>query len=85
MAKRKKQAVAQMHPRQKLTDKAFWAIETYVRIKCKGCTILIWAVKFSLEADHMPRERLYEFLESKGYQWTGRRGAWQKRIGSDKL
>jgi len=32
--------------------------------------------EWTLQAERMPRERLYKFLEEKGYRWDG--GGWRK-------
>ena len=65
-----------MHPREPLTKKARGAIREYAIIKCRDLLLLDFAVKYTLEAERMPRQRLYNFLEEKGYRW--RNEVWAK-------
>ncbi|MBH8566705.1 hypothetical protein I8748_31910 [Nostoc sp. CENA67] len=58
-------------PRQPLTKKAKAAILTYAQIKTLRNPNLYFAVEATLEADRMRREKLYQWLESKGYRWSG--------------
>lgn len=65
-----------MHPREPLTKKARGAIREYAIIKCRDLLLLDFAVKYTLEAERMPRQRLYAILEGKGYRWDTAR--WKK-------
>ena len=58
-----------MHPREPLTKKAKMAIYEYAIWKCHGRTYSHPLVRFILEAERMPRQRLYEWLEDHGYRW----------------
>ncbi len=71
--------VPDMHPRERLTEKARAAIRQYVLVKCDKLTILDLAIRYTLEADRMPRERLYLFLEENGYKWQSRPKGWIKK------
>ena len=74
-ARGKAPAVPPMHPRERLTRKARAAISQYAIIKSRGLPLyhelMVAAV---LQAERMPRERLYAWLEERGYQWRPRSG-----------
>ena len=74
-------AVPAMHPREKLTRKARRAISEYALARCRGLTIFEFAVRYTLEAERMPRGRLYEWLYAHGYQWYPGSGIWKKEEG----
>jgi len=76
MSKRKAAPIAPMHPREKLTKKARAAISKYATHKAGDLPIHYFMVDYVLEAERMPRERLYKFLEDKGYSWKPRTGLW---------
>lgn len=68
-------AVPPMHPRERLTRKARAAISKYAIVKSRGLPLyheLMVAVV--LQAERMPRARLYEWLEEHGFQWRPGRG-----------
>lgn len=77
--KAKAPAVPAMHPRERLTDKARAAISKYASLKCGDLPIHAFMVDAVLEAERMPRERLYAWLEAKGYHWRPAVGLWQQR------
>ncbi len=77
--KKKPGPVPEMHPRERMTTKARAAIREYVLVKCDKLTILDLAIRYTLEAERMPRERLYLFLEEKGYKWQTRPQGWVKK------
>lgn len=66
-----------MHPRERLTRKARAAISQYCIIKSRGLPLyhelMVSAV---LEAERMPRERLYAWLEERDCYWFCYTGAW---------
>ena len=70
--------VPEMHPRERLTAKAMHGISTYATVKAGDLPIHGLMVRYVLEAERMPRARLYEWLEGKGYRWNSRVGLWQK-------
>lgn len=72
-------AVPAMHPREKLTRKARAAISQYAIIK-SGDKPLYHALMVNavLEAERMPRERLYAWLEEREYYWLCHTAAWVK-------
>ncbi|MGD1918779.1 MAG: hypothetical protein ACFCAD_07735 [Pleurocapsa sp.] len=51
------------------------AIEKYVEIKA-DYHFLSLAVSLTLKADRMPREKLYSYLNYRGYKW--KHGCWDK-------
>lgn len=77
-----KPTIPEMHPRERLTDKARAGIKAYALGKAGEPDSygyperLITAV---LEAERMPRERLYALLEGKGYRWQASSGLWRKQ------
>jgi len=64
---------------QPLTKKAKKAITDYAMLKCKGLHIADLLIHYTLEADRMPREKLYVWLEKKGYVWDSRGGYWRMK------
>ena len=74
--KTKAPAVPPMHPRERLTAKAEAAISKYAVLKCGDLPIHGLMVRAVLEAERMPRERLYTWLEGKGYRWHAYTGLW---------
>lgn len=70
-------AVPPMHPREPLTRKAKAAISKYAAVKCERLPLHALMVDAVLEAERMPRARLYEWLESKGYRWHAPSGIWR--------
>lgn len=74
---KKRPPIAPMHPREKLTRKAYRAIYTYTEIKCRDLLLFDFAVRYTLEAERMSRAKLYAFLEQRGYRWDGR--LWLKK------
>ena len=56
-----------MHPREPLTRKARAAISKYAAVKCERLPVHMLMVDAVLEAERMPRARLYEWLQNKGY------------------
>ncbi len=82
-SKTKAPAVPPMHPRERLTKKAEAAISKYATLKCGDLPLHHFMVAAVLEAERMPRERLYAWLEGKGYQWRSASGIWvQRKQGS---
>ena len=79
MSKRKRTPIAQMHPRERLTDKARAGISKYATHKAGDLPIHHFMVDYVLEAERMPRKRLYSFLEENGYRWKPRIGLWMKK------
>lgn len=75
-AKAKAPAVPPMHPRERLTAKAEAAISKYAILQCGDLPIHGLMVRAVLEAERMPRERLYTWLEAKGYRWHTNTGLW---------
>lgn len=74
-------AVPPMHPRERLTEKALQGISTYASAKSGDLSIHYMMVRYVLEAERMPRERLYAWLEDHGYQWRPKAGLWVRRPG----
>jgi hypothetical protein len=70
--------IAPILPREKLTDKAKWAIERYAVERCDGLTIVHLLVHYTLQAERMRRTELYAWLEKRGYVW--KQGLWHKPI-----
>ena len=70
--------IAPMLPREKLTDKAKWAIEKYAVERCKGLHIVHLLVHYTLEGERMRRADLYAWLEKRGYVW--KQGSWYKPL-----
>ena len=54
--------------RPPLTKKARAAIALYVEIKA-NYHYLYLAINLTLKADRMPREKLYSYLNYRGYYW----------------
>ena len=75
--KPKSPAVPPMHPRERMTVKAKRAIQEYVQIQLGHLTLLYLAIDYTLEAERMPRKRLYKWLEERGYHWSG--AGWHKK------
>lgn len=71
-----KTGIPKIHPREPLTEKARQAITTYMLDKCGELRIYPWLVRYVLEAERMPRARLYAWLEGHGYKWNTR--VWRK-------
>jgi hypothetical protein len=69
-----------IHPREQLTEKAKAAISQYAIHKSKkkqrGLNIHWFMVDYVLEAERMPRERLYRQLITWGYVWSPCTGFW---------
>lgn len=64
-------------PREPLTKKARAAISKYAKLRSDGRNGLNaheFMVGYVLEAERMRREKLYQYLEERGYRW--RRGSW---------
>lgn len=62
----------------KMTAKAKAAIQKYVSIQGeKHGQFMFVLVDATLKADRMPREKLYSYLERKGYTWKG--GLWTQK------
>jgi hypothetical protein len=72
-----------MHPREPLTKKARAAIDKYASIKAEKLPYHHFMVGFVLEAERQPRERLYAYLEGRGYRWLAKHGFWEKRNGKE--
>jgi hypothetical protein len=64
-------------PREPLTRKALAAIERYVSIKANGTPIMYFGIRWTLEAEKMPRAQLYEWLEARGWRWKA--GRWEQK------
>lgn len=66
-----------MREQQSLTLKARAAITRYVilRLDEHGQT-LDNAVKFTLQAERLRRQTLYEWLEARNYRWRAKHRAW---------
>lgn len=82
-ARTAKRAVPPMHPREPLTQKARAAIEEYAdhqaQTKFQGYRMAHIMVDWVLEAERMPRARLYTMLEEWGYRWQPQPGFWQTK------
>ena len=74
-------AVPPMHPRERLTEKALQGISTYASVRAGDLPIHYMMVRYVLEAERMPRERLYAWLEAHGYQWRPKAGLWVQQPG----
>lgn len=74
--KPKAPAVPPMHPRERLTTKAKRAIQAYVIARLGEMPLLYLAIDYTIEAERMPRERLYAWLEERGYRWRDK--LWEK-------
>jgi hypothetical protein len=70
--------IAPILPREKLTHKARWAIQSYAVERCDGLTIAYLLVDYTLQAERMRRSELYAWLEKRGYVW--KQGLWHKPI-----
>lgn len=79
--------VPPMHPREPLTQKARAAIRKYANhkaeVKMQGYQMAALMVDWVLEAERMPRERLYTYLETQGYRWLPRHGFWERKNGKE--
>jgi len=76
-----KSPVPPMHPREQLTQKAKAAISKYTIHKAaskRGLNIHWFMVDYVLEAERMPRQRLYDKLKGWGYVWDSLTGLWFK-------
>lgn len=77
-----------IHPREPLTKKARAAIRKYAdhkaETKFQGYRMAGLMVDWVLEAERMPRERLYTYLETLGYRWLAQHGFWEKRNNGKK-
>lgn len=62
---------------QSLTVKAQGAIRVFVTYKLEqeGQTVAN-AIKFTLQADRMNREKLYQWLEARSYRWRSKTRLW---------
>ena len=60
-----------------MTVKAKRAIQEYVQARLGEMMLLHLAIDYTLEAERMPRERLYQWLEARGYRW--RHSLWEKK------
>jgi hypothetical protein len=65
--------------REPLTKKALGAIETYVYLNGDAFSVISLGVRWTLEAERMPRERLYKWLEDRAYRWKD--GQWRLKRG----
>lgn len=70
-----KKAASPQPPRERLTDKAKWAIVAYVKAKLSTLSVsdenrLLASVTEVLKAERMKRETLYQWLEGQGYRWS---------------
>jgi hypothetical protein len=63
---------------QALTAKERWAIVTYVNRKLGDVQISRHVVDAVLEAEQIPRETLYAYLESLGCSWEEMGEQWQE-------
>jgi hypothetical protein len=72
-----------MHPREPLTKKAFAAIFAYANHKADtrlgGYLMNHYMCKWTVEAERMPRQRLYDYLEMHGYRWLANFGVWENK------
>lgn len=68
--------IIQPLPREPLTQKARAAIRAYAVFKCGDLPLVYHLVTYSLEAERMPRQRLYTFLEKKGFYWDSDSATW---------
>lgn len=59
--------------------KSFEAITKYVMLASESLHFRD-VVSTVLQAEHMPRARLYAYLESWGYQWDPRSGNWREKL-----
>jgi hypothetical protein len=66
-----------MHPREPLTHKAEQAICAYAIARCRDLLLAHLLIKYTLEAERMPRQRLYDWLDKHGYKHNPRSG-WHK-------
>lgn len=78
MPKSAKSPVPPIHPREKMTIKAREAILRYVVVKCGDNRLLERVIHYALEAERMPRERLYKYLIERGFVWRPRLDTWLK-------
>lgn len=65
--------------RERLTEKARAAISQYVHLRAEAFMLHDRLVELVLEAERMPRERLYALLEGEGWHWRPEMGNWIKR------
>lgn len=64
--------------RERLTEKARAAISQYVHLQAEAFVLHDRLVELVLEAERMPRERLYALLEGEGWHWRSEMGNWIK-------
>lgn len=64
--------------RERLTEKARAAISQYVHLKAEAFMLHDRLVELVLDAERLPRDRLYALLESEGWQWRPEYGNWLK-------
>lgn len=73
---RRRSPVPPAKPRQPLTAKREGAIFKYVKVKTAKFPVFHEAIRRTLEAERMPAEKLYGWLETKGYKWNSRVKMW---------
>ncbi len=66
-----------MHPREPLTQKAKQAIHAYAIDRCGDLPLAYLLIGYTLDAERMPRQRLYDWLTKHGYKHNPRIG-WRK-------
>ncbi len=66
-------------PREPLTAKRKAAIFRYVVLTTKKLPVLYFGVEQTLKAEKMPSERLYQWLQSKGYKWCPKSKIWTEK------
>ena len=71
MVRKKRQPKITKVIRPPLTKKARAAINVYVDLKCPDGLYALRedGIGYVLEADRMPREKLYSYLKYRGYRW----------------
>ncbi len=75
-----KSPVPAILPREQLTKKAKSAIFQYACHKSRKSGMINWLmVTWVLDAERMPRERLYKKLIDWGYVWSPATGFWYTR------
>lgn len=70
-------SVPEINPRQRLTKKARRAIDLYVSLHGDKYSYMADLVTWTLRAERMRRDTLYQWLEDRGYRWKPRSG-WLK-------
>ena len=73
MVRKKRQPKITKVNRPPLTKKALSAIALYVKLKNNYPTVDT-TVNLTLQADRMPREKLYSYLQYRGYKWKTLQG-----------